>query len=73
MTIDIIKARMEGAQKELDARSTELQTITKRAEELNLVMHNIKVQIATYQDLLKDDNREQEVEVKETIESLVAE
>lgn len=73
MTIDIISARMEGAQKELAARNTELQSITARAEELNLIMHNLKVQVATYQDLLKDDNREQEVEVKETIESLVAE
>lgn len=73
MTIDIINSRMEGAQKELAARSGELQSITTRAEELNLIMHNLKVQVATYQDLLKDDNREQEVEVKETIESLVAE
>lgn len=73
MTIEIIQARKEAAQRELEARATELQNISKRAEELGVLIHNIKVQIATYEDLLTDNTPDTEAEVRETIESLVGE
>lgn len=73
MTVEIIKARAEAAQTELQARTTELQNLEKRSQELSVVIHNIKVQIATYNDLLTDDISEKETEVRETMESLVSE
>jgi chromosome segregation ATPase len=73
MTIEIIEARKDGAQKELQARATELQSIQQRAEELGVQIHNLKVQIATYNDLLSDNTSEKETEVRETMESLVSE
>ena len=73
MTIEIIEARKEGAQKELQARATELQNLQQRAEELSVAIHNLKVQIATYNDLLSDNTSEKETEVREAIESLVSE
>lgn len=73
MTVEIIQARAEAAQTELQARVTELQNLQKRSEELSVAIHNIKVQIATYNDLLTDDISEKETEVRETMESLVSE
>ena len=73
MTAEIIQARAEAAQTELQARVTELQNLQKRSEELSVAIHNIKVQIATYNDLLTDDISEKETEVRETMESLVSE
>jgi len=73
MTVEVIQARAEAAQKELQARITELQNLQKRSEDLNVTIHNIKVQIATYNDLLTDDISEKETEVRETMESLVSE
>lgn len=73
MTKEIVEAKLEATQRELQGRTTELQNLTKRAEELNIVIHNIKVQIATYQDLLKEDAPEVEAEIRETMESLVGE
>lgn len=73
MTVEVIQARAEAAQKELQVRITELQNLQKRSEELNVAIHNIKVQIATYNDLLTDDISEKETEVRETMESLVSE
>lgn len=73
MTVEIIQARAEAAQTELQARATELQNLQKRSEELSVAIHNIKVQIATYNDLLTDDISEKETEVRETMESLVSE
>jgi len=73
MTIELIQARAESAQKELQARATELQNLQGRIEELGVQIHNLKVQIATYNDLLSDNTSEKETEVRETIESLVSE
>ena len=72
MTTDIVTTRMESAQKELQARLTELQNMETRATELAQQIHNLKVQIATYQDLLTDTTEDVSAEVRETIESLVA-
>jgi len=73
MTIEIIEARNAAAQGELQARTAELQGMQTRAEELGLQIHNLKVQIATYNDLLSDNISEKETEVRETMESLVSE
>ena len=72
MTTDLVTTRMESAQKELQARLTELQNMEARATELTQQIHNLKVQIATYQDLLTDTTEDTSAEVRETIESLVA-
>ena len=72
MTHDIITARMEGAQNELNARLTELQNMETRAQEISQQIHNLKVQIATYQDLLTDNTDDAAAEVRDTIESLVS-
>lgn len=72
MTQDVITARMEGAQNELNARITELQNMETRAQEIAQQVHNLKVQIATYQDLLTDNTDETSTEVRETIENLVS-
>lgn len=72
MTKEFVETRLEGAQKELEARVTEFQNLQKRAEELGQAIHNIKVQIATYQDLLTDNTDETSENVRETVESLVA-
>lgn len=72
MTQDVINARMEGAQNELNARLTELQTMETRAQEIAQQVHNLKVQIATYQDLLTDNTDDTTNEVRETIETLVS-
>lgn len=73
MTQEIVQAKLEATQRELQGRATELQNIVKRSEELNVTIHNLKVQIATYQDLLKEDAPDVEAEVRETMESLVGE
>lgn len=73
MTPELVENKMELAQKELQARVTELQSMQKRAEELAGTIHNLKVQIATYQDLLADTTEESSEAVRETIESLVSE
>ena len=73
MTIEIIEARKTAAQTELQARATELQSMQQRAEELGMQIHNLKIQIATYNDLLSDNTSEKETEVREAIESLVSE
>lgn len=73
MNSGIVEAKLEATQRELQGRATELQNVAKRVEELQLVIHNLKVQIATYEDLLKDDQPAAAAEVRETIESLVAE
>ena len=63
---------MESAQTELQARLTELQNMETRATELAQQIHNLKVQIATYQDLLTDNTEDISSEVRETVESLVS-
>ena len=73
MTKEIIESKLEATQRELQGRTTELQNITKRGEELGVMLHNLKVQIATYEDLLKEDTPSVEAEVRETMESLVGE
>ena len=73
MTVEIVENKMELAQKELQARVNELQNLQKRAEELAGGIHNLKVQIATYQDLLTDNSDDVTSEVRETIETLVSE
>jgi hypothetical protein len=73
MNSGIVEAKLEATQRELQGRATELQNVSKRVDELQLVIHNLKVQIATYEDLLKDDQPTAATEVRETIESLVAE
>ena len=72
MTTDIITTRLESSQKELQARLQELQNLEARAQELAQGIHNLKVQIATYQDLLTDNTEEVATEVRETIENLVS-
>jgi predicted nucleic acid-binding Zn-ribbon protein len=72
MTTDIVNTRMESAQTELQARIAELQSMETRATELAQQIHNLKVQIATYQDLLTDNTEDISSEVRETVESLVA-
>lgn len=73
MTPEIIQARKESSQRELQACTVELQKLTQRSEELSIMIHNFKVQLATYEDLLTDDTPDTEAEVRETIESLVGE
>jgi len=73
MTPEIIEARKESSQRELQACTAELQKLTQRSEELSIMIHNLKVQLATYEDLLTDDTPDTEAEVRETIESLVGE
>jgi len=73
MTIEIIEARKDSSQRELQARVAELQGLTQRSEELSVMIHNLKIQVATYEDLLTDDTPDTEAEVRETIESLVGE
>jgi len=63
---------MEAAQNELNARSTELQNMEARAQEIVQQVHNLKVQIATYQDLLTDNTADTTAEVRDTVESLLA-
>ena len=72
MTTEIVTQRMESAQTELQARLTELQNMETRATELAQQIHNLKVQIATYQDLLTDNTEDISSEVRETVESLVS-
>lgn len=72
MTTDIITTRLESAQKELQARLQELQNMETRAQEIAQGIHNLKVQIATYQDLLTDNTEDTSAEVRETIENLVS-
>jgi len=73
MTIEIIEARKDSSQRELQARVAELQNLTLRSEELSVIIHNLKIQVETYEDLLTDDTPDTEAEVRETIESLVGE
>ena len=73
MTVEIIEARKDSSQRELQARVAELQGLTQRSEELSVMIHNLKIQVATYEDLLTDDTPDTEAEVRETIESLVGE
>lgn len=72
MTIEIIKQKAEAAQNELARTHKELEALSQQAEELNLRSHNLKVQIATYQDLLTDNTEQAAAEVRDTVESLVA-
>lgn len=72
MTTEIIKQKAEAAQNELSRTQKELEVLTKQAEDLNIRMHNLKVQIATYQDLLTDTTEQVSAEVRDTVESLVA-
>ena len=72
MTREIIEARMESAQNELNARTTEAQNLQARYEELGQQVHNLRVQIATYSDLLTDNTESASETVRETVESLVA-
>lgn len=72
MTRETVEARCESAQNELNARTTELQNLETRAQEIVQQVHNLKVQIATYQDLLTDNTADTSVEVRETVESLLA-
>ena len=73
MTVELVETKLELAQKELQARVNELQNLQKRAEELAGGIHNLKVQIATYNDLLTDDTSSESEAVRETIENLVSE
>ncbi len=70
---ELVEARRDGAQNEPGARQAEPEGLQKRAEELNLIIHNLKVQLATYADLFVDATPAVEAEVRDTIESLVAE
>lgn len=71
MTREIVEARMEAAQNELNARTTELSNLEARAQEIVGQVHNLKVQIATYQDLLTDNTADTTTEVRETVETLL--
>lgn len=62
---------MEAAQNELNARTTEIQNLEVRAQELIQQVHNLKVQIATYQDLLTDNTADTTAEVRDTVETLL--
>jgi len=62
---------MEAAQNELNARTTEIQNLEIRAQELVQQVHNLKVQIATYQDLLTDNTADTTAEVRDTVETLL--
>lgn len=72
MTLEIIQTKSEAAQNELQKSMNELTAVQKHSDELNMKIHNLKVQIATYQDLLADNADEVTSEVRETVESLVA-
>ena len=72
MTKELVISKQEQAQKALEARANELGSLQKRAEELAASIHNLKVQIATYNDLLTDDTAETSESVRETVETLVA-
>ena len=72
MTREIIEARMESAQAELSARTTEAQNLQNRFEEVGQQIHNLRVQIATYSDLLTDNTEAASETVRETVESLVS-
>ena len=73
MTKELVEQKCELAQKELQARVAEFQNLQKRAEELQSNVHNLKVQIATYQDLLADNTDDASEAVKETMETLISE
>jgi prefoldin subunit 5 len=73
MTKELVEQKMELTQKELQARVAEFQGLQKRAEELQATVHNLKVQIATYQDLLADNTDDASEAVKETMETLISE
>lgn len=62
---------MEAAQNELNARTTEIQNLEVRAQEIVQQVHNLKVQIATYQDLLTDTTADTTAEVRDTVETLL--
>lgn len=70
---EFVEAKQQAAQAQLASRIKDLENAQKQAQELELLIHNMKVQIATYQNLLTDATPSIEAEVKETIESLVAE
>ncbi len=72
MTKELVENKLELSQKELQGRIAEYQAMQQRAETLSGTIHNLKVQIATYNDLLSDDTAEASEAVKETIEELVA-
>ena len=72
MTKELVISKQEQAQKALEARANELASLQKRGEELAASIHNLKVQIATYNDLLTDDTAETSESVRETVETLVA-
>lgn len=72
MTIELINRKSEAARKQLDAAMTELKGLEERATHLGQASHNLKVQIATYDDLLADDTAEVSDAVRETVETLVA-
>lgn len=73
MTKELVEQKLELTQKELQARVGEFQSLQKRAEELQATVHNLKVQIATYNDLLTDDTSDASDAVKETVETLISE
>ncbi len=72
MTIELITRKLEAAQKQLEAGVTELRSIEERAQTLGAAIHNLKVQIATYNDLMSDDTAEATDTVRETVEALVS-
>jgi hypothetical protein len=72
MTIEIINRKKEDAQKQLNLGVEQLRKLEENATTLSSVIHNLKVQIATYDDLLSDDTAAVSEEVRETIEGLVA-
>ena len=73
MTKELVEQKLELTQKELQARVGEFQSLQKRAEELQATVHNLKVQIATYNDLLTDDTSDASEAIKETVETLISE
>ena len=72
MTIEIINRKKEDAQKQLNLGVEQLRKLEENATQLSGAIHNLKVQIATYDDLLSDDTAAVSEEVRETIEGLVA-
>jgi len=72
MTIEIINRKKEDAQKQLNLGVEHLRKLEENATQLSSAIHNLKVQIATYDDLLSDDTAAVSEEVRETIEGLVA-
>lgn len=70
---EFVEAKQQSVQAQLASRIKDLENTQKQAQELELLIHNMKVQLATYEDLLTDATPAIEAEVKETIESLVSE